>query len=49
MVPQLTRSLSRDWPVWITGDRWPSSRPAATTAITPEPWKEWYWMASAGR
>ena len=39
MVAQLTRSLSRDWPVWITGDLWPSTSPAVTTAITPEPWK----------
>ena len=39
MVCQLTRSASRDRPDWITGDRWPSSSPAVTTAITPDPWK----------
>ena len=41
IVAQLTRSASRDCPLWITGDLWPSSRPAVTTAITPEPWKSW--------
>ena len=38
MVAQLTRSLSRDCPVWITGDLCPRISPATTTAITPEPW-----------
>ena len=38
IVAQLTRSLSRDWPVWMIGDLWPRTRPATTTAMTPDPW-----------
>ncbi len=48
MVAQLTRSLSRDWPVWITGDLWPSTSPAVTTAMIPEPWKSPIGIFSAG-
>ena len=36
IVRQLVRSAIRDCASWRIGDLWPSSRPATTTAITPE-------------
>ena len=36
IVRQLSRSAIRDWAVCRIGALWPSSRPATTTAITPE-------------
>ena len=38
MVRQFSRSAIREVAVCRTGERWPSSRPATTTASTPEPW-----------
>ena len=38
MVRQFIRSAIRDCAVWMIGALWPRSRPATTTAITPEPW-----------
>ena len=38
MVRQLMRSAIRDCAVWMIGALWPSSRPATTTAMTPEEW-----------
>ena len=38
MVRQLIRSAIRDWAVCRIGALCPSSRPATTTAITPEAW-----------
>ena len=38
MVRQFSRSAIRDWAVCRIGALWPSSRPATTTAITPEAW-----------
>ena len=36
MVRHVIRSVIRDWAVWMSGALWPSSRPATTTAMTPE-------------
>src|SRR6478735_2690158 len=38
MVRQFIRSAIRDWAVCTTGALCPSSRPAMTTAMTPEAW-----------
>ncbi len=38
MVRQFSRSAIRDCAVCRIGALWPSSRPATTTAITPEAW-----------
>ena len=48
IVVQFTRSLSRDWPDWITGDLWPRISPAVTTAMMPEPWNSPTSISSAG-
>ncbi len=36
MAPQVVRSAMRDGAVWIRGALCPSSRPATTTAMTPD-------------
>ena len=38
MVRQFSRSAMREPAVCRIGDLWPSSRPATTTASTPDPW-----------
>ena len=38
IVRQLMRSAIRDWAVCRIGALWPRSRPATTTATTPEEW-----------
>ena len=46
MVRQFIRSAIRDCAVWMIGALWPSSSPATTTAMTPEPWMRWYSAAT---